>query len=51
MFGHQPQAGRDRAKSETSESRRWDPQPARRQEQMDLVRELGCRLAKRESAP
>jgi hypothetical protein len=41
MFGRQPQAGQDRAKTETSEGRRWDPKQAQRQEQQDLVRELG----------
>jgi hypothetical protein len=41
MFGRQPQAGRDRAKTETSEGRPWDPKQAQREEQMDLVRELG----------
>ena len=41
MFGRQPHAGRDSAQTETSEGRRWDPKQAQRQEQMDLVQELG----------
>jgi hypothetical protein len=41
MFGRQQHTGRDSAKTETSEGRRWDPKPSQRQEQMDLVRELG----------
>ena len=41
MFGRQPHAGHGTANTETSEGRRWDPKAAQRQEQQDLVRELG----------